>query len=71
MAAVSRLFRWSMLTTRPDWGNFKLYSGNTHWKEPAVQMLSKTFTSSRFQTAVEVWQRQAEWTIPAYMWQSA
>ncbi|RHZ53914.1 uncharacterized protein CDV56_104765 [Aspergillus thermomutatus] len=40
-------------------------------KEPAVQTLFEAFTSSRFQTAVEAWKRQAEWTILAYMWQSA
>jgi hypothetical protein len=40
-------------------------------EEPAVQMLFDTFTSSGFRTAVEAWKRQAEWTILAYMWQSA
>jgi hypothetical protein len=40
-------------------------------KEPAVQTLFEAFTSSQFQTAVEAWERQAEWILLAYMWQRA
>ncbi|KAF4292865.1 hypothetical protein KXX33_009211 [Aspergillus fumigatus] len=40
-------------------------------KEPAVQALFEALAGSRFQSAVEVWQRQAEWIILAYMWQRA
>ncbi|KAB8237391.1 uncharacterized protein BDW43DRAFT_265367 [Aspergillus alliaceus] len=40
-------------------------------KEPAVQTLFELCTSSRFQTAVEVWRRQDECIIFANMWESA
>ncbi|OQE12867.1 hypothetical protein PENFLA_c060G03453 [Penicillium flavigenum] len=40
-------------------------------REPAVQTLFETFSSCRFQMALEKWKREAEWTIFAYMWQSA
>ncbi|KAF5860550.1 hypothetical protein ETB97_001393 [Aspergillus alliaceus] len=40
-------------------------------KEPAVQTLFELFTSSRFQTAVEVWRRQDECIIFGNMWESA
>jgi hypothetical protein len=40
-------------------------------REPAVQTLFERFSSSQFQMAVEKWKREAEWTIFAYMWQSA
>ncbi|KAJ6128147.1 hypothetical protein N7471_009364 [Penicillium samsonianum] len=48
-----------------------LYREHALEKEPVVQTLFETFTSSLFKTAVEIWKRKAEWTILAYMWQSA
>jgi hypothetical protein len=48
-----------------------LFREHTSEKEPAVQALFEAFTSSRFQTAVEAWKRQAEWILFAYMWQRA
>ncbi|EEP79266.1 predicted protein [Uncinocarpus reesii 1704] len=40
-------------------------------KEPAVQTLFETFTSPRFQAAVQAWKSQAELLILAYMWRLA
>lgn len=37
-------------------------------KEPAVQTLFDLFTSSRFETAVETWVKQAEWCLLLGMW---
>jgi hypothetical protein len=48
-----------------------LFREHASEKEPAVQTLFEAFTSSRFQTAVEAWKRQAEWILLAYMWQRA
>ncbi|KAJ5799249.1 uncharacterized protein N7518_001317 [Penicillium psychrosexuale] len=48
-----------------------LFREHTVEKEPAVQRLFDAFTSSRFQTATKKWKRKAEWSILAYMWQSA
>ncbi|KAJ5165279.1 uncharacterized protein N7500_007109 [Penicillium coprophilum] len=48
-----------------------LYQEHALEKEPVVQTLFETFTSSVFKKAVEIWKNNAEWTILAYMWQSA
>ncbi|KAF4217715.1 hypothetical protein CNMCM6805_010418 [Aspergillus fumigatiaffinis] len=48
-----------------------LFWEHTSEKEPAAQTLFEVFTSSQFQTAVEAWKKQAEWTLLAYMWQRA
>ncbi|KAJ5872616.1 uncharacterized protein N7529_004969 [Penicillium soppii] len=48
-----------------------LYREHALEKEPVVQTLFETFTSSLFRNAVKNWKRKAEWTILAYMWQSA
>ncbi|KAJ5705769.1 hypothetical protein N7536_001458 [Penicillium majusculum] len=48
-----------------------LYRKHALEKEPVVQPLFETFTSSLFKMAVEIWKSKAEWTILAYMWQSA
>ncbi|OQE39991.1 hypothetical protein PENCOP_c006G04200 [Penicillium coprophilum] len=48
-----------------------LYQEHALEKEPLVQTLFETFTSSVFKKAVEIWKNNAEWTILAYMWQSA
>jgi hypothetical protein len=48
-----------------------LYREHALEKEPVVQTIFETFTSSLFKTAVETWKKKAEWTILAYMWQSA
>ncbi|KAJ5864483.1 uncharacterized protein N7529_006399 [Penicillium soppii] len=48
-----------------------LYQEHALEKEPVVQTLFETFTSSLFRMAVEKWKSKAKWTIHAYMWQSA
>ncbi|KAK2590720.1 hypothetical protein QQS21_011591 [Conoideocrella luteorostrata] len=48
-----------------------LFGEHASGREPTVQRLFETFTSTRFRAAVRSWMRRAEWLIMASMWQQS